>query len=89
MGVYRITMDQDRRDKLVAMFADIGLPEPTLTRKDMSVRYSFRFGLLRRLSVEVFEMQRSSGVVTYDLWIPLTRAGGELYEALQKRGYSV
>jgi hypothetical protein len=43
-------MNQQQRDGLPSIFADIGFPEPTLTHKEEVVRYSFRFGFLRRLS---------------------------------------
>jgi hypothetical protein len=87
MGVYVVRMDQQQRDRLPSIFADLGYPEPFQEHREGAVRYSFRFGLLSRLSVDVFEVERPSGV-TYDLWIPPTRLGGELFEALRDRGYS-
>jgi hypothetical protein len=87
MGVLIVRMDQKQRDRLPSIFADIGFPEPTLTHRKGVVRYSFRLGFLRRLRVDVFEVERPSGM-TYDLWIPPTKSGGELLEALRKRGYS-
>jgi len=80
-------MNQQQRDRLPSVFADIGYPDPTLTHTEGVVRYSFRFGFLRRLSVEVFEVERPNGM-TYDLWIPLTRSGVELFEVPRERGYS-
>jgi hypothetical protein len=87
MGILIVRMDQKQRDRLPSLFADIGFPEPTLTQREGVVRFSFRFGFLRRLSVDVFEVERPSGM-TYDLWIPMTRAGGDLFEALRVHGYS-
>lgn len=87
MGIYVVRMDQKQFERLPSVFADIGLPEPTLTRKEEIVRYTFKLGFLRRLRVDLFETERPGGV-TYDLWIPLTRSGGELFEALRERGYS-
>jgi hypothetical protein len=87
MGVLIVRMNQQQRDRLPSIFAEIGFPEPTLTHREGVVRYSFRFGFLQRLSVDVFDVERPSGI-TYDLWIPPTRRGGELFEALRERGYS-
>ncbi len=87
MGVLIVRMNQQQRDRLPSIFTDIGFPEPTLTHREGVIRYSFRFGFLRRLSVDVFDVERPGGM-TYHLWIPPTRRGGELFEALQERGYS-
>jgi len=87
MGVYIFRMDEKQRERLPMVFTEVGLPTPSLKHEAGVVRYCFKLGLLRRLKVDVFEIERPSGK-TYDLWIPLTRAGEELFLALQARGYS-
>ena len=87
MGISVFRMDQKQRERLPSIFTQIGLPEPSVIQQEGVVRYSFKLGFLRRLTIQVFEVVRTSGV-TYDLWIPLTRSGTELFEALEQRGYS-
>ncbi len=86
MGVYVIKMDREQFDKLPATFAELGLPEPSVTDKGEIVTYRFNLGFLRRLGVDVIKPDLPGR--SYDLWIPVTRAGGGLYEGLKTRGYS-
>ena len=79
-------MDREQFDRLSAAFAELGLPEPAMTDKGEVVTYTFNLGLVRRLKVDIIKPDLPDR--SYDLWIPLTWAGGELYEGLKKRGYS-
>ncbi len=86
MGVYVIKMDREQFERLPAVFAELRLPDPAITDKGEIVTYTFNLSLLRRLSVDVIKPDVPDR--SYDLWIPLTQAGGDLYEGLKQRGYA-
>jgi hypothetical protein len=86
MGIYVIKMDREQCDRLPAVFSELGLPKPSVLHKEGVVRYTFKLGVVRRLKLDLIEPEQRHG--SYDLWIPLTRAGGNLFEGLKKRGYS-
>jgi hypothetical protein len=85
MGVYSLRMTREKFERLPAVLREIGLPDPQITRDEGGFVFNFKLGVLKKLRVDVLVPE--GGCKTYELWIPPTKSGEELFGELQRRGH--